>query len=648
MAKKYFGSMDPVGQYLALENEKQLLMVEGVVEDVPENAHFHFDFLISYVTLKTFGEGNDEYYSWADFGHFNYIKVQPGTDKIALEQKILPWVAQYVNWDDQTIKSMQTGGIHFALQPITDIHLNSDLRWELEKNGNAEYVLIMLAAAVFILLIACFNFMNLSTAKSMERANEVGVRKSLGAARNQLVRQFLGESILITLSAMLVAGLLVEITLPNFNAIMGKNIVFNILNPLTLLLFIMAAISIGVVAGFYPAVILSGLNPISILKGKFSSSTNGQTVRTVLVVAQFAISVFLIAGAITILNQLQYLKNKDLGFNREALITIPVHSSEISGRMEVIKNELQQVPGILSVGASSNIPGKQFNQNNIFLKSEPKNRVSSLMAFVDESFIPTMGLELVDGRMFDKTLPSDYRSKFIINERAALELGLKDPVGTVMILDLEDEPVEGEIIGVLKDFNFISLHSPIRPLVMQMIPAYNHMVLRINMKDVDAVIPQTQEILSEFDDVMFKYEFMDEILADQYQNETKMASLFSSFAILAIVLACLGLGGLAAINFSYRKKEIGIRKVLGASTPALISGMLSEYTLIILSAIVFALPLYFLLMKNWLNNFTYHITLRPVVFGGSAVGILLLAWITLSILSLRTVRSNPVDALKEN
>ena len=649
MANKYFGSERAVGKQLAFDNENQLLIVEGVFKDVPDNSHFHFDFLISYVTLKAFGEGGEEYYTWNDFGHFNYIKLSPGSDVEQLQNKIIPWAARYLDWDEQTLQRLNTSGSHFGLQPITSIHLESSIRWELESNGNIGYVYIMSAAALFILLIACFNFMNLSSAKSMERANEVAVRKSLGAERNQLVSQFLGESILLTTISIVLAGLIVEVLLPSFNVIMGKELVFNILDPITLGLFLVGAIVIGSLAGMYPAVILSALKPILILKGNYSASSQGQWVRTTLVILQFAISMFLIAGSLTIISQLKYLQGKDLGFDKSALITIPVTTNEIREKYDVIQTELLKISGVSEVGAASNIPGKQFNNNPAHLKSNPENRIDVSQCFVDYDFIQVLGIELIEGRSFNRNQPADVRHAFIINERAVVAFGLDNPVGQVVNLEEDGRLVEGEIIGVLKDFNYVSLHSAINPLIIQLIPAYNHIVAKVHLNDFEKTIGLISAVLTQFDEkVTFEYDFLDESLKSQYMNESKMSSIFTSFAVLAIIIACLGLGGLATINFSFRKKEISIRKVLGASTNGLTINLLKEYTFIVMVAVLFSLPFYIVIMQNWLNNFNYHVTINPLIFTLSAIGLLVISCSILSVLTLRVVRENPVLALKQD
>ncbi|RLD19197.1 MAG: hypothetical protein DRI71_12210 [Bacteroidetes bacterium] len=648
MADKYFRGEEPVGKQLALDTEQQLLMVEGVFEDVPDNSHFHFDFLISYVTLKAFESEESEFYKWADFGHFNYIQLSNTADAKLLGDKLLRWASAYLDLNEQDIKELEASNNHFALQPIRDIHLKSSIRWELEPNGNIGYVYIMTASAIFILLIAIFNFMNLSTAKSMERASEVGIRKTFGAERGQLYFQFLAESVILSIFALIVAGLLVEIILPPFNSLTNKNLTLNLTNPAIVTILIGSSILVGVLAGLFPAAYLSGMRPALILKGKFSSSAKGQTLRKVLVVLQFAISMFLIAGSWSIISQLNFLKNKDLGFDKEEVIVLPINSRELRDRFEVVQSELIKIEGVKNVSAASNIPGKQFNQNPVYLKSNPDNRVYMSECFVEYEMFSTLGIILKEGRYFDKNRPADIRNTFVINESAATALSLKQPIGEVVILDADGRLIEGEVIGVIKDFNYLSLHQPIRPMVMLLVPSYNHLLIKLDTENFKQTIEALEATMVSIDNrFVFDFEFIDDTLNAQYQNEERMSIVFGGFSILAIIIACLGLGGLAAINFSFRKKEIGIKKVLGASAKTLVYNLLKEYTIIVIISIAISAPFYWLIISNWLQNFTYRQSINPLTFLLAGLLLLVVSWLTLSYLTFVTIKANPIRALKE-
>ena len=648
MATKYFGQEDPVGKFLAINDDETLLMVEGVLKDVPENSHFHFDFLVSYVTLKAFGPPDNPYYTWADFGHFNYVRLSPGSSSKELEDQLIRWMAQYVDWDEETIETINTTGFQFRLQPIEDIHLRSSIRWELEPTGNMGYVYIMSAAAFFILLIACFNFMTLSTARSMERSGEVGVRKAVGAHRGQLLGQFVGESILISLIAVFVAGLLVEIVLPSFNAVSGKEMSLEISNPLVILGFLVTAVVIGIVAGIYPAMFLSSIKPASILKGKHSGSQKGQFIRKMLVTVQFALSMFLVAGAWTVIQQINFIQNKELGFDKEQILVMPIRSEQTRSQFELLQTELKRIAGVKSVSAASNIPGKQFNQNPMFTTEDDQNVIMVKQCFVDYEIFDALGIEVQSGRTFSRDRPADVRNAFVLNEAAATALSLSEPVGKAVTLDADGDMIEGEVIGVMKDFNYQSLHQPIRPLVFQLLPAYNHIVVKLETSDFETTLSEIQAGFLEVEQRFpFQYEFFDQTLGNQYKKEERMAAVFTGFSILAIVIACLGLAGLAAINFAFRKKEVGIKKILGAAPTSLATNLLREYTMIVLIAVVVAAPFYWMIISQWLDNFNYRVDLNPVNFLLTGSLLIVMAWITLSYLTLNTIRTNPADVLRE-
>ncbi|NNF33839.1 MAG: FtsX-like permease family protein, partial [Saprospiraceae bacterium] len=602
--------------------------------------------LVSYVTLKAMNPG-DDYYTWNDFGHFNYLRLVEGADYEQLESKLMPWLAGYLDWDEQTLERMETTNDHMKLQPVVDIHLRSDIRWELSQNGNIGYVYIMSAAGIFILIIASFNFMNLTTARSMERAGEIGVRKAMGANKGSLYLQFLGESVLMAGMAIILAGLIVEVALPSFNAFTSKDLQLNVSHPSTIILLLSAAAIVGMLSGLYPAAFLSSLKPVLILKGKQSRSGEGKLVRKSLVTMQFAISMFLISGVAIIYQQMNYLNNKSLGFDKEAIVVIPIKTDETRERFETLQTQVNSIDGVLSISAASNIPGKQFNQNPIWKDSDPRNLVSVKQFMVDYEIFKTLDLELLDGRTFSTENPLDT-TNFIVNESAMKSLNLGDTLGSPITLDMDSRMVEGTVIGVVKDFHYQSLHQPIRPLVFQLIPAYNFALVRIKMDDFNNTISNVASTWNGFDgNFDFEYDFLDETLDQQYAKEEKMGIVFGSFAVLAIIIACLGLGAMASIDFSSRKKEIGIKKVLGAPSANLIINLLKEYTLVVAIALIIAAPAWWIIMSNWLNNFNFRITLNPLLFLASGLLLILISWSTLGYQTFTTIRANPVESLKE-
>ncbi|MBC7773908.1 MAG: ABC transporter permease, partial [Phycisphaerae bacterium] len=404
MARKYFGDEDPIGKHLAVDSAEYLVEVAAVFKDVPPNSHFHFDFLASYIREKSFNP-KDPFYSWADFGHYNYIRLKHGSDPKVLEGKLMDWVTKYIDISPAELNALKEQHFGFTLQPVTDIHLYSRLHWELEPNGNMEYIYILAAAAIFTLIIACVNFMNLTTAKSAERAKEIGVRKSLGALRSQLSIQFLAESVTIALCAIIISIFIIETALPYFNYITGLKFDVHYIQYLMILLG--GGLLIGCVAGLYPSLYLSGVKPHLILKGKLLQTPKGSSLRRGLIILQFSISMMLISSAAIIFTQLDYLQSKNLGFRQDEVIVIPVKNEEGMERFDAFRNEMLRVDGVSAVSASSNIPGGQFNQHSFALAERPQDEIDASEAYVDFDFFKALNIEVVEGRLFLRESPSD-------------------------------------------------------------------------------------------------------------------------------------------------------------------------------------------------------------------------------------------------
>ena len=645
-AKKYFGDDDPIGKHLAVNSDSVLVEVMAVFKDIPERSHFHFDMLGSYVREKSF-DPEDEYYTWADFGHYNYLRLKPGSDPKALEAKLMPWARKYITITDEFYNQAIANGVGFKVQPVTDIHLKSHVRWELEANGNIEYVYIMAAAALLTLIIACINFMNLMTAKSAERAKEIGIRKTLGAFRRQLSFQFLSESILVALISVGIAVLLVEASLPIYNSITGHHYNLNYVESLPVLLGI--GLLTGILAGVYPSLVLSAIKPNSILKGKYMGSSQGISLRRVLLVVQFSISMALITGVAVIFNQLSFIRDKNLGFKKEELMVVPLKNENVSSRIDALKSELLRVDGVKAVSASSNLPGGQFNQNSISLVERPEEDIDISETFVDYNFINTLDINIAEGRFFNMEDRSDSTIQFVVNETAAKQLSTESILGREInwYVYEDDAPVKGEVIGVVKDFHFQSLHEPVRPLLLVFYPAYNHLIIKLDPDNFDTKLAQIKKVYTQFDDSFeFEFSFLDERLNQQYTAEQRTGVIFASFASLAILIACFGLFAMAMLTFNQRLKEISIRKVLGASVSGLILLLLNDFTKLILIAIVIATPLAWWMMDRWLDNFIYQVGIHPLTFVMSGLILLAISWITLSYFTLKTSRINPAETLK--
>lgn len=645
MARKYFGNEDPIGKNLAIDSTGYLVEVVAVFKDVPSNSHFHFDFLGSYVREKSFNPEN-KFYSWSDFGHFNYIRLKHGTDPAVLESKLMSWSRKFFDVTDEEAQALIEQHYGFKLQPVTDIHLRSRLRWELEPNGNIEYVYILAAAALFTLIIACVNFMNLTTAKSAERAKEIGVRKTMGAFRSQLSIQFLAESVTISLISVLFAILIIESVLPFFNYLTGLMFEVNYVQYLAILVAV--GVVIGLLSGIYPSLYLSGVKPHLILKGKLIQTPKGSSLRRGLTVLQFSISMILISSAAIIFNQLDYLQSKNLGFHKEEVIVIPVKNEEGMSRFDAFRNEMLRVDGVSAVSASSNIPGGQFNQHSIALVQNPQYDVDASEVFVDYDFFQSLEISVADGRLFSRENPAD-RNAFILNETAVKELNASGSVvGKEILWNLNDEVRRGVVIGIVRDFHFQSLHEPIRPLVFALSDkAFNHILIKLNTDDFNIRIAAVEKVYKVFETTFgFEFTFLEEHLSRQYASEKRTATILAVFSAIALLIACFGLFGMSMLMFYQKIKEVSVRKVLGASPGSLLMLLLGDFTKLVMLAVVIAIPLAWYVMNEWLKNFSYRTTIHPLVFAASGLMLIIISWATLSYFTVKASRLNPAETLK--
>jgi putative ABC transport system permease protein len=646
-AARYFGDEDPVGKFLSINNDKVLIEVVGVFKDVPELSHFHFDFLVSYLLEKALEDPESEFFTWSDFGHYNYVKLKPGTDAKKLEAELTPWLAKYQNWSPEDIKYLSENHYGLKLQPITDIHLKSDLRWELEPNGNIEYVYMMIAAAVLILVIGCINFINLSTAQSSERAKEIGVRKAMGAFRRQLIFQFTGESVLITSIAVALSVAFIQILLPFFNAVADYHLSFSFSSLIAILAVV--GLFVGIIAGIYPSMHLSAVKPAAVLKGKLLQSPKGVKLRRAFTVLQFCASMVLICASAVIYQQLDFIKHRSLGFNKEEVVVIPIKNRDaIRDHVNELEHELSQLIGVVKVSATSNIPGRSFNQHTFTPATDLKERVDASEVMIDYDFLKVLDIPMVSGRDFMRTNPADADQSFLLNETAAKQLGATDAVGKEIIWDRDGEKIKGTVVGIVRDFNFQSLHLPVRPLLFKLEDqAFNFIVVKINTASFRETISDIEKTWKKFDNrFAFDFFFLSDSLNQQYRGEEKMAEVIIAFSAIAVLIACFGLLGIAALTFRTKTKEVSIRKVLGADFSNLVFLLVKDFTLLILIAIFIAVPLSIWMMSGWLQNFSYRVHLSPWIFIGSGLILIFLAWITLAYLTLRVVKLNPAITLK--
>ena len=648
MAGKYFPDEDPIGQHLAVDENDYLVEVVGVFKDVPPNSHFYFDFLVSYLREKSF-DSMDPFYSWADFGHYNYIRLHDGTDAKALEGKLMPWIRKYFPVSDERYQGLLDQGYGFRLQPVTDIHLKSSLRWELEPNGNIEYVHILSAAALLTLIIACVNFMNLTTAKSAERAKEIGMRKTLGATQYQVSVQFLAESVLMALIAIAIAILIVEVTLPFFNSLTG--LAFEIDYRQHGLILLGFGIFIGILSGLYPAAYLSGIRPQLVLKGKMAQSPKGAGFRRGLIVFQFFMSMILVSSALIIFGQLDFLTSKHLGFEKEAVLVIPVKNESGLKRFDALQMELSKINGIISASASSNIPGGQFNQHHISSLEFPDDDISSSEAFVDYDFFTTLDIKLSEGRTFIRNNPADSGATYVLNETAARQLNLEGPIiGKEIWWKQREQNTmrRGTVVGIVKDFHFQSLHEPIRPLLFALTQErFNHILVRLDTENFSDKITAIEKVYKQFEPVYgFEFSFLEDRLNAQYASEQRTGAILGIFTFIAILIAAFGLFGMSLLTFQQKIKELSVRKVFGATLANMLVLLVGGFTRLIVVAVLLATPLAWWIMHSWLQNFSYRISVHPIVFVSSGFTLILVAWVTLSYFTIKASRLNPAETLK--
>ena len=652
IAKKYFGDSSAIGRELLINDMPS--EVSAVVKPMPENSHFHFNAIIPYVTLKKINPA-DNWMTWDDFGHFNYIKLKEGADPKAVETRIQNWIGNYLVWWDEEKEYYAEAGIGFELQPIRNIHLRSDLRWELESNGNILYVYILTITLVFLLLIASINYINLTTAKSIDRAKEVGVRKTLGAKSVNLSFQFYLESVIFCLIATFISLGLVSLVLNGFNQLSGKNFeIREVLSFVFLAKITLLCLVIGTVAGLYPAIALSSYKPMDVLKGKLATSSKGVKLRSAMVVFQFAISAILISGSLIIFRQLNFMKNVDLGFDKDALVSLSIPVSVELGDIDLqkvysVRQQIESINGVQSTTMMSNLPGGQFDQHGICIPGNPDTRVNVSEVMVDFGFEKTLGIDVLAGRAFNVTFPSDTASLcFMINEVAAQRLQLDDPVGKKIWWLGNDSTYEANIVGVVKNFHYQSLHQEIQPLIMVVDPyAAGHILVKLDGNQFSRVMSEIETIYSELNtELAFEYHFLDQKLAQLYEQEERTLSVFSLFAAIALVLASLGLLGMAIATLNQRIKEVGMRKILGASTGQIMQMIMGQFARLVLVALCIGLPISYLVMQSWLMEFSYQVSFGIMPFIWTTSILMVVALISVFSSVLKISFSHPAHSLR--
>jgi len=646
MAVKYFGDTDAMGKMLIINFGMDIpFVITGVMENIPRNSHFHFDFLVSYNSTKAYNAG--EFYEWVDFGHYNYILLSKNSSPEILEAKLFDWVGKYFEWPEGAAEDYENGTIGFKLKPLTKIRLHSNIRWELENNGNILYIYIFVSLALFIVLIACINFMNLSMAGATKRAVEIGLKKTVGASRGQLILQFYMESFMASFVAMIIGIIIFEFLTPVISTLTGKDFYVDYKNPLVLSMLLIFAIVCTILAGTYPALILSKFKPTHILKGIKGGPRNPVNFRNILVIFQFAISTFLIIGSLIISSQLMYLKDQKLGLMSDQVLAIPIRDSLVQTNYKTVKSELLKNNGILSVSAVSNIPGKNFNQNPMQWKGDDDRLNVSEMS-VDHDFFKTLGIKVKDGRTFSLDREADVGKAFILNEEAASYFDWNSAIEQEVIWFPDEQGRNGKVIGVVENFHFQSLHKSIEPLIILLMPeVFNYFLVKISTSDITgsvAHLKKTYETLDPNND--FTYFFLDDEFAKLYQSEEKVQSIFSYTTLLSIFISCLGLFGLSAYDAERRTKEIGIRKVNGASIGNILVLLSRDISRWIVIAFLIACPFGYILMQNWLENFAYQTPISWWSFILAGLLVTIIGMIAISFQAIKAARRNPIDSLR--
>ncbi len=654
IAKKYFGSENPIGKVISFKDERNApSKVTGIIDGVPVNSHFHFDLFASMNGLPESKEVN-----WMSSNFYTYLVLKPGHDYKKLETQLPGIVEKYIGpqLPDGTGMSLadfrkKGNDISFHLQPLTDIHLHSTFQYDLSAGVDIRYVYIFSAIALFMLFIACINFMNLSTAGASKRSREVGVRKVLGSLKSELVKQFLFESVLITGIALLLSIVFILIALPAFNNLTAQNLTLSFTgHPFLIPGLLLFIILTGLLAGSYPAFYLSSFKPVAVLKGKFTAGKGSIGLRSGLVVFQFGISILLIVCTVVVYKQLSYMQNKNLGYDKDQVMILS-NTWMLGKNQEVFRQQLTNDYRVASVSGSGYVPAGQSNNNNFFVSPGQQSTqiVKTLRYDVDENYIATLGIQLLKGRNFSKEFGADPNS-VILNEAAAAALGWKEDAAigqTISRVSKRGEKEMYNVIGVIKDFHFRPFHQRISPLVMVLAPDPGNLIVKLRTKDAAGLTASLKKSWNQLGaEEPLSYSFLDERYNSTYKAEQKVGFILGIFAGLTIFVACLGLFGLAKFTATQRTKEIGIRKVLGASVGQVSTMLTKEFIKLVLFACIIAFPLSWWAMSKWLQDFAYRINISWAVYLIAGIVALSIALITVSFQAIKAALANPVKNLR--
>lgn len=634
MSQKYFGQENPIGKVLNIDGLGDL-KISAVLENVPESSHLQFDFVAPFELLKRLNEPID---GWGRFRYYSYILLKKDVKYTEIRDKILTF------FEDSEIQI--PAKLH--IQPLPGIYFDSRFGVDMVSHGNKNNVYIILSIAFLILLIACINYMNLATAQASKRAKEVGLRKVAGAKRSDIIKQYYGESILLTFIAFFISLVLAELLIMPYNNLIGMELDLNVFgNEGFMIGIFVLVIIIGLIAGSYPALFLSSFNPAGIIKGAINGAPSKALLRKILVVTQFTMSIAMIIAALIVYNQLDYIKNKSLGFEKEHIIYIPIRG-DIGKKFEMVKAEMLQNPLIESVTAANALPHRigSMTSGISWEGKDPESRELFGFASVDFDFINTLNIQLLEGRNFSKEFTTDLGEAFVINEQAAKSLGFDSPIGKKVVFHGQN----AQIIGVVQNFHFRSLYNPIEPVFLGVLPEryeFFNIFVKTKSADISSTVKYIESVWNKFNsEYPFNYFFLDESIESVYKPLEQLREIFIYFAAIAIILSCLGLYGLASFMVDQRVKEVGIRKVLGASISGITFLLSKEFTKWVLISNLFAWPIAWFAMDNWLQNFAYRIDFSTGPFLLAGLAALVIALITVSWQATKAALANPVKALR--
>ena len=651
LAKSYFNNEDPINKTIYID--KDTFAVKGVLEKLPDHFHLNFRYLMS---LPSAGIQRERMERWTWHQFYTYVKLKPGTGAQQLQDKL------QAHMKKEIFPTLTQAGSTFLpfFQPLKDIHLkSSEFIYDNAIRGNQTYVKALTIIALFVLVIACFNFINLATARSFRRAKEIGVRKVIGAERKQLIIQFIGETVLLSVLSMLLAIVATFLIVPLLNQFTGKSIQFNpFASPILGLIILAAGIVIGMIAGVYPALVLSGFQPIKVLKNmKLVGRGSGAWLRQALVVIQFALSVLLIVSTTIVYRQTQFLNNTDIGFNKDQVVYFQVRG-DAESKLNAFEDELKRSPNIVSLTAGYGLPGDRYAGDGVKTIGSDGEKERPANVFIgDHDYVKTLGLRIIAGRDFSKDMATDVKEAFIINETAVREWGFGTPEEALgqkinwnewVPLDTLEPVKKGRVIGVVEDFHYKSLHEKVTPSVIHVYPQYvSTVAVKLKTTDIKSTLAHINNVWNKFAPAYpFDYKFLDESYATMYKAEEKLSDLLWIFTVMAIIVGCMGLFGLAAFSAEQRTKELGIRKVLGANAFDIVGLLSKNFLVLVMIASLLAFPIAWWAMNSWLKDFPYRVNISWWVFGIAIIAALAIALVTVSFQAIKAALANPVKSLR--